>query len=189
MRTGRRRTTLIQLPVAFWAGIRGRHEPLESSGPPDIAPARLSTRHHIVSTLDHEQDAAHTKPIGSVWSSDLPIRMWLFFWNFSKQIQRTDRFYFDRNPWYRQIFFAAARTHGMARSSGRSKTPRAAGVSISTAYSHYSNKEALFVAVVEAECEQFHGTVRLCALGIGDHVSTDVAAAMTCLASIGQRAA
>lgn len=37
---------------------------------------------------------------------------------------------------------------------------QAAGVSKSTVYSHYPNKEALFVAVVEAECEQFLKTVR-----------------------------
>ena len=37
---------------------------------------------------------------------------------------------------------------------------QAAGVSKSTMYAHYPNKEALFVAVVEAECEQFLRTVR-----------------------------
>jgi TetR/AcrR family transcriptional regulator, mexJK operon transcriptional repressor len=37
---------------------------------------------------------------------------------------------------------------------------QAAGVSKSTVYSYYANKEALFVAVVEAECEQFLKTVR-----------------------------
>jgi len=37
---------------------------------------------------------------------------------------------------------------------------QAAGVSKSTVYSHYPNKEALFMAVVEAECEQFLKTVR-----------------------------
>jgi TetR/AcrR family transcriptional regulator, mexJK operon transcriptional repressor len=37
---------------------------------------------------------------------------------------------------------------------------QAAGVSKSTVYSHYPNKEALFVAVVEAECELFLKTVR-----------------------------
>lgn len=37
---------------------------------------------------------------------------------------------------------------------------QAAGVSKSTVYSYYPNKEALFVAVVEAECEQFLRAVR-----------------------------
>ncbi|MED5500642.1 MAG: TetR/AcrR family transcriptional regulator [Pseudomonadota bacterium] len=37
---------------------------------------------------------------------------------------------------------------------------QAAGVSKSTMYAHYPNKEALFAAVVEAECEQFLKTVR-----------------------------
>lgn len=37
---------------------------------------------------------------------------------------------------------------------------QAAGVSKSTVYSHYPNKEALFVAVVEAECERFLRAVR-----------------------------
>lgn len=37
---------------------------------------------------------------------------------------------------------------------------QAAGVSKSTVYSHYPNKEALFVAVVEAECERFLSAVR-----------------------------
>jgi TetR/AcrR family transcriptional regulator, mexJK operon transcriptional repressor len=37
---------------------------------------------------------------------------------------------------------------------------QAAGVSKSTVYSYYPNKEALFVAVVEAECELFLKTVR-----------------------------
>ncbi|WP_434667486.1 TetR/AcrR family transcriptional regulator C-terminal domain-containing protein [Paraburkholderia sp. A3BS-1L] len=37
---------------------------------------------------------------------------------------------------------------------------QAAGVSKSTVYSYYPNKEALFVAVVEAECELILNTVR-----------------------------
>jgi TetR/AcrR family transcriptional regulator, mexJK operon transcriptional repressor len=37
---------------------------------------------------------------------------------------------------------------------------QAAGVSKSTVYSHYSTKEALFVAVVEAECELFQKMIR-----------------------------
>jgi len=37
---------------------------------------------------------------------------------------------------------------------------QAAGVSKSTVYSYYPNKEALFVAVVEAECERFLRAVR-----------------------------
>src|SRR3546814_7242103 len=40
---------------------------------------------------------------------------------------------------------------------------REAGVSKSTVYAHYANKEALFVAVIEAECAAFTNTVR----GIG----------------------
>jgi AcrR family transcriptional regulator len=37
---------------------------------------------------------------------------------------------------------------------------RAAGVSKSTVYAHYPNKEALFKAVIEAECRQFMAGVR-----------------------------
>jgi TetR/AcrR family transcriptional regulator, mexJK operon transcriptional repressor len=37
---------------------------------------------------------------------------------------------------------------------------REAGVSKSTVYAHYANKEALFVAVIEAECAAFTQTVR-----------------------------
>lgn len=37
---------------------------------------------------------------------------------------------------------------------------REAGVSKSTVYAHYANKEALFVAVIEAECAAFTETVR-----------------------------
>lgn len=37
---------------------------------------------------------------------------------------------------------------------------QAAGVSKSTVYAHYPNKEALFIAVVEAECARFHKTIR-----------------------------
>ncbi len=37
---------------------------------------------------------------------------------------------------------------------------QAAGVSKSTVYSHYPNKETLFVAVVEVECELFQKTIR-----------------------------
>src|SRR3546814_17294696 len=40
---------------------------------------------------------------------------------------------------------------------------REAGVSKSTVYAHYANKEALFVAVIEAECAALTNTVR----GIG----------------------
>ncbi|TDG21812.1 TetR/AcrR family transcriptional regulator [Paraburkholderia silviterrae] len=39
---------------------------------------------------------------------------------------------------------------------------QAAGVSKSTVYSHYPNKETLFIAVVEAECERFLQTIRKC---------------------------
>src|ERR1700744_2314395 len=36
----------------------------------------------------------------------------------------------------------------------------AAGVSKATVYARYATKEALFIAVIEAECERFLGTVR-----------------------------
>src|SRR3546814_11745036 len=36
---------------------------------------------------------------------------------------------------------------------------REAGVSKSTVYAHYANKEALFTAVIEAECAPFTNTV------------------------------
>src|SRR3546814_7737742 len=36
---------------------------------------------------------------------------------------------------------------------------REAGVSKSTVYAHYANKEALFTAVIEAECASFTNTV------------------------------
>src|SRR3546814_17584206 len=37
---------------------------------------------------------------------------------------------------------------------------REAGVSKSTVYAHYANKEALFTAVIEAECAAFTNTVQ-----------------------------
>lgn len=55
----------------------------------------------------------------------------------------------------REIFLA----HGFAAST-TDMIQQAAGVSKSTVYSHYPNKEALFTAVVEAECERSLATIR-----------------------------
>lgn len=52
-------------------------------------------------------------------------------------------------------------THGFSATTDMIQ--REAGVSKSTVYAHYANKEALFVAVIEAECAAFTNTVR----GIG----------------------
>jgi TetR/AcrR family transcriptional repressor of mexJK operon len=58
---------------------------------------------------------------------------------------------------------AAARTvfltHGFSAAT-TDMIQREAGVSKSTVYAHYANKEALFVAVIQAECAAFAGTVR-----------------------------
>ncbi|MFM0133668.1 TetR/AcrR family transcriptional regulator [Paraburkholderia sediminicola] len=62
-----------------------------------------------------------------------------------------------------RVVLAGARAVFLANGFSAATTDmiqQAAGVSKSTVYSHYSNKEALFVAVVEAECEQFLKTVR-----------------------------
>lgn len=62
-----------------------------------------------------------------------------------------------------RLVLAGARTVFLANGFSAATTDmiqQAAGVSKSTVYSHYPNKEALFVAVVEAECEQFLKTVR-----------------------------
>lgn len=50
-------------------------------------------------------------------------------------------------------------THGFSAAT-TDMIQREAGVSKSTVYAHYANKEALFVAVIEAECAAFTGTVR-----------------------------
>ena len=55
----------------------------------------------------------------------------------------------------RNIFLA----HGFSAAT-TDMIQREAGVSKSTVYAHYPNKEALFVAVVEAECAAFTDTVR-----------------------------
>ncbi len=55
----------------------------------------------------------------------------------------------------RKIFL----THGFG-SATTDMIQREAAVSKSTVYAHYANKEALFVAVVEAECKSFAETVR-----------------------------
>lgn len=55
----------------------------------------------------------------------------------------------------RKIFL----THGFG-SATTDMIQREAAVSKSTVYAHYANKEALFVAVVEAECRSFAETVR-----------------------------
>ena len=62
-----------------------------------------------------------------------------------------------------RVVLAGARTVFLANGYSAATTDmiqQAAGVSKSTVYSHYPNKEALFVAVVEAECEQFLTTIR-----------------------------
>lgn len=55
----------------------------------------------------------------------------------------------------REIFL----THGFGNAT-TDMIQREAAVSKSTVYAHYANKEALFVAVVEAECLAFADTVR-----------------------------
>ncbi|EIF30007.1 transcriptional regulator [Burkholderia sp. Ch1-1] len=55
----------------------------------------------------------------------------------------------------RKVFFS----HGYSVAT-TDMIQQAAGVSKSTVYAHYPNKEALFVAVVEAECEHFLSTIR-----------------------------
>lgn len=55
----------------------------------------------------------------------------------------------------RKIFLA----HGFG-SATTDMIQREAAVSKSTVYAHYANKEALFVAVVEAECRHFAAAVR-----------------------------
>jgi TetR/AcrR family transcriptional repressor of mexJK operon len=55
----------------------------------------------------------------------------------------------------RTIFF----THGFSGAT-TDMIQREAAVSKSTVYAHYANKEALFVAVIEAECQAFADTVR-----------------------------
>lgn len=55
----------------------------------------------------------------------------------------------------RKIFL----THGFG-SATTDMIQREAAVSKSTVYAHYANKEALFVAVVDAECRTFAETVR-----------------------------
>lgn len=62
-----------------------------------------------------------------------------------------------------RLVLAGARTVFLANGFSAATTDmiqQAAGVSKSTVYSHYPNKETLFVAVVEAECEQFLRAVR-----------------------------
>ncbi len=58
---------------------------------------------------------------------------------------------------------AAARKVFLAHGFGAATTDmiqQAAGVSKSTVYAYYPNKDALFKAVVEAECERFVGAIR-----------------------------
>lgn len=55
----------------------------------------------------------------------------------------------------REVFL----THGFSAAT-TDMIQREAGVSKSTVYAHYANKEALFVAVIEAECAAFAETVR-----------------------------
>src|SRR5471032_3558194 len=55
----------------------------------------------------------------------------------------------------RSVFLA----HGFS-SATTDMIQQAAGVSKATVYARYATKEALFIAVIEAECERFLGTVR-----------------------------
>ena len=58
---------------------------------------------------------------------------------------------------------AGARTVFLAHGFSAATTDmiqQAAGVSKATVYARYATKEALFIAVIEAECERFLGTVR-----------------------------
>src|SRR3546814_17884423 len=50
-------------------------------------------------------------------------------------------------------------THGFSAAT-TDMIQREAGVSKSTVYAHYANKEALFTAVIEAECAAFTNTVQ-----------------------------
>lgn len=61
------------------------------------------------------------------------------------------------------VVLAGARAVFLAHGFGAATTDmiqQAAGVSKSTVYAHYPNKETLFIAVVEAECELFLKTIR-----------------------------
>lgn len=55
----------------------------------------------------------------------------------------------------RSVFLA----HGFSAAT-TDMIQQAAGVSKTTVYARYATKEALFIAVIEAECERFLGTVR-----------------------------
>ena len=55
----------------------------------------------------------------------------------------------------RSVFLA----HGFSAAT-TDMIQQAAGVSKATVYARYATKEALFIAVIEAECERFLGTVR-----------------------------
>lgn len=62
---------------------------------------------------------------------------------------------------------AGARTVFLAHGFSAATTDMiqlAAGVSKATVYARYPTKEALFIAVIEAECERFLGTVRATAI-------------------------
>src|SRR3546814_2104238 len=50
-------------------------------------------------------------------------------------------------------------THGFSAAT-TDMIQREAGVSKSTVYAHYANKEALFTAVIEADCAAFTNTVQ-----------------------------
>ena len=59
----------------------------------------------------------------------------------------------------RSVFLA----HGFS-AAATDMIQRAAGVSKATVYARYATKEALFTAVIEAECERFLGSVRTLAI-------------------------
>jgi TetR/AcrR family transcriptional regulator, mexJK operon transcriptional repressor len=59
----------------------------------------------------------------------------------------------------RSVFLA----HGFSAAT-TDMIQKAAGVSKATVYARYATKEALFIAVIEAECERFLGTVRATAI-------------------------
>jgi TetR/AcrR family transcriptional repressor of mexJK operon len=50
-------------------------------------------------------------------------------------------------------------THGFSAAT-TDMIQQAAGVSKATVYAHFANKEALFVAAIEAQCEKFEASVR-----------------------------
>src|SRR5262249_39637226 len=69
----------------------------------------------------------------------------------------------DPPPDKATVVLAAARSvflsHGFSAAT-TDMIQQAAGVSKATVYSHYPTKEALFIAVIDAECERFIASIR-----------------------------